>query len=158
MLTLPVAKYKMGDVPDSASQICVAGSVDGITQPTKACDSNPTSTAPSPSSAESTSDGPSTAKRRRNKSPSPPMAPELCTIPVPPPSTPHTLQVFPPARMSVLAPHHRLPNSFNFMTQHLLALQYQQNLKMSTMQPGILPPMTPVYPFAAVTTIPWRGM
>ncbi|KAJ1347440.1 hypothetical protein KIN20_002492 [Parelaphostrongylus tenuis] len=142
---------------DPASQFCVAGPVEGLTQPTKACDSNSTSAAPSPSSAESTSDGPTIAKRRRNKSPSPSTTHEVGTNQAPS-SASHALQIFPPTRMPALAPQLRPANTFSFMSQHLLALQYQQNLKMAAMQPGILSAITPMYPFAAVSTIPWRGM
>ncbi|VDL71900.1 unnamed protein product [Nippostrongylus brasiliensis] len=107
----------------------------------KECDSTPTSTVPSPCSAESTSEGPPTAKRRRTApSLTPPSSDEFRpAAPAPPPQTPHSITAL-------------------FMTQQLLALQYQQNLKMAAMAPGMLPTINPLHPFTAMATIPWRTM
>nr|CDJ80827.1 Basic helix-loop-helix dimerisation region bHLH domain containing protein [Haemonchus contortus] len=129
---------------------------------TKECDSTPPSAVPSPSSAESTSDGPTTTKRRRTvPALTPPTSDESRPF-APPPTMSTTLATLPPTKIppTILTPHLRPPPppNFNFMAQHLLALQYQQNLKMAAIAPGMVPSMTPVHPFAAMTAIPWRTM
>ncbi|WKY05357.1 hypothetical protein Q1695_005957 [Nippostrongylus brasiliensis] len=129
----------------------------------KECDSTPTSTVPSPCSAESTSEGPPTAKRRRTApSLTPPSSDESRpAAPAPPPQTPHSITALSQSQVAptVMAPHLRpSPTSFSFMTQQLLALQYQQNLKMAAMAPGMLPTVNPLHPFTAMATIPWRTM
>ncbi|KAK6751831.1 hypothetical protein RB195_003325 [Necator americanus] len=125
----------------------------------KRCDSNPTSAASSPSRAESSSDGPTTAKRRRSSSSSPPTSQESRSfLPATSTSTPLSLPTLPARVTPMVSPPMRPPTGFSFMAQHLLALQYQQNLKMATIAPGILPAVAPVHPFTAMTTIPWRTM
>ncbi|KAK6014663.1 Helix-loop-helix DNA-binding domain protein, partial [Ostertagia ostertagi] len=136
---------------------------DTLSHGVKECDSTPTSAVPSPSSAESTSDGPTTAKRRRTAPAlTPPISEEPRPFaPAPAPSTPNSLASLPPTRIppTVMTSNLRPPPpNFNFMAQHLLALQYQQNLKMAAIAPGMVPTITSVHPFAAMTAIPWRTM
>ncbi|CAJ0604338.1 unnamed protein product [Cylicocyclus nassatus] len=115
-------------------------------------------TTPSPSSIESTSDGPPTTKRRRTTSPTPPTSQESRSFMAPTPATPLSLSTLPSSARTapIVSPQIRPPAGFNFMAQHLLALQYQQNLKMATIAPGMLPGMPALHPFAGMTSIPWR--
>ncbi|KAK5978924.1 Helix-loop-helix DNA-binding domain protein, partial [Trichostrongylus colubriformis] len=126
----------------------------------KECESTPTSAVPSPSSAESTSDGPTVTKRRRIATASTPPTTEETRpfAPPPAPPTPNSIVTLPPTRIPPITSSLRPPPpNFNFMAQHLLALQYQQNFKMATIAPGMVPTITPVHPFA-MTAIPWRTM
>ncbi|KIH62262.1 Helix-loop-helix DNA-binding domain protein [Ancylostoma duodenale] len=144
--------------PHSATASAATATETTSSQP-KDCDSTPTSTVPSPSSTESSSDGPTTTKRRRTTSPSPPTPQEPRSFLAPTPSTPLSLSTLPTSIRvpPVISPQMRpAAAGFNFMAQHLLALQYQQNLKMAAIAPGILPAVAPVHPFSAMTTIPWR--
>ncbi|KAK6048054.1 hypothetical protein COOONC_14440 [Cooperia oncophora] len=129
----------------------------------KECDSTPTSAVSSPSSTESTSEGPTAAKRRKTAAvPSPSNTEESRSLaPAPSSPTPSSLTTLTPTRIppTVMAPNLRPPPpNFSFMAQHLLALQYQQNLKMAAIAPGMVSAITPVHPFAAMTAIPWRTM
>ncbi|RCN38311.1 hypothetical protein ANCCAN_15791 [Ancylostoma caninum] len=146
--------------PHSATASATTATETTSSQP-KDCDSTPTSTVPSPSSAESSSDGPTTTKRRRTTSPTPPTPQEPRSFHAPTASTPLSLSTLPSSIRvpPVVSPQMRpTAAGFNFMAQHLLALQYQQNLKMAAIAPGILPAVAPVHPFSAMTTIPWRTM
>ncbi|KJH49368.1 hypothetical protein DICVIV_04508 [Dictyocaulus viviparus] len=149
---------KLRTLRDPTGSFCAGGPLETMPHRAKTCDSNPTSTAPSPSSAESTPDGPTSAKRRRDTSPNPSATHDVGTFRIPQSSTLHTLQAIPTTRIPSLTSNLRPPNNYNFITQHLLAIQYQQNLKMAAMTPGILPTITPVHPFATVTAIPWRSL
>uniref|UniRef100_A0A1I7XJT8 BHLH domain-containing protein n=1 Tax=Heterorhabditis bacteriophora TaxID=37862 RepID=A0A1I7XJT8_HETBA len=84
---------------------------------------------PSPSSTESTSDAPQMKKRRNDftahQSPTNSISRNIAH---PNPILPHPIPA--PASLN--------PN-FSFMTQQLLALQYQQSMKMAAVAPSLLP-------------------